>query len=445
MGRDDAAERQPVSGRSLRLESLEPRLLLSGGVEVTGVDFPAMQVGYWHSGNAEVRAYDTSGPVDIDANAIQVTFGTNDAVSSITLTGTQTMEGLGLFVKGSSLGSIKDSRTGTKGDLAFIAANCSVKSIQINGNISGYDINGATFGALTLPPDIDRDGSEADSTAILTRAVPTIKVTGAVTGDVVILGDVSGMSLKSFTAGSLQGGLLTDGSAGKVSLSGTFGGLMRIDGSLSSLQIRGGNLSGSVLVQDVAGKLSVAGMKDKQTGLTTGGDVTSGARIYAGVSLSGLSVSGSMIGGWGDEDLLVQMCAPTMGSISVGGEIVNSRILAGTDLGADWDLGGSGEDADVFGMGTISKLTVKGDVHDSLIGAGLTTEDDTVFDLQWLHDNKAFIAGSTIKSGSIGGSLTSAWTDPGEPWGVGAATLGKGKIGGTGMNLVFANEDLLAP
>ncbi len=446
MGRESCAERRSVGKASLRLEALEARVLLSSGADVVPMDALPSPIGHFQFGNANVWVYDLSGPVDINASEVVVKFGASDVISSITLTGTNSMEGLGIAVSGaSSVGSIKDSRKGPKGDIAFIAVNSAVKSIQINGDMSGYNINGDTFGTWTIPPDVDRDGSETDATAILTRAVPSIKVAGTVDGDVVVLGDVAGVGLKSFSAGTMHGGMVTDGSAGKIALSGSFTGAMQIGGNLSGLQIKGGNLSGMVDVQGTAGKLSVAGAKNKQTGLTTGGDMTSGARIRAGVALSGLTLSGSMVGDWGDEDLLVQVCAPTMGSISVGGEIVNARILAGTDLGTDWDLGGVGENADAFGMGTISKLSVKGDVHDSLIAAGISSEDDTTLDLQWCHDNTAFVAGSTIKSGSIGGSLTSSWEDPGAPWGVGAATLGSGKLGGTGMDLVFSNSDLLAP
>ncbi len=65
------------------------------------------QVGQiWQSGGAQVRAFDTSGPLDIDPSGIQVKFGKNGAVSSITLSGTQPMDGLGLVISGaSSVGS----------------------------------------------------------------------------------------------------------------------------------------------------------------------------------------------------------------------------------------------------------------------------------------------------------------------------------------------------
>jgi hypothetical protein len=434
---------------SLRLEPLEQRVLLSGGAEVMAINFPAMQVGYWQSGNAKVWAYDTSGPVDIDANAIQVKFGTNDAVSSITLTGAQTMEGLGIVVSGSSLGSIKDSRTGAKGDLAFVVAYAPVKSIQIRGNISGFHLNGAALGIGTLSDDIDSDGDTGDATAFLIAPAQSVKLDGAVIGDAIIMGQTGTVSLKAFStkSGGMDGDLVADAEVGKVVLGGTYAGEMRIGGSLSGLQITGGNLAGSVLVQGVAGKLSVAGMKNKQTGLTTGGDMTTGAHIYAGVALTSLSVSGNIVGVSAAENDLVQICAPVIGSISVNsarGGMTYARILAGANLGADWALGGSGDDADSFAAGTIGKISVKADVFDCLIGAGVQSHNG-VIDLQWLHDNTAFIAGSTIKSGTIGGDLISSWGGVGAPYGVGAATLGKGKIGGTGEDLVFSNEDLITP
>ncbi len=435
MGRASREEGRSGVRASLRLEALEPRLLLSSGAEnVMPMDALPSPIGHFQFGNANVWVYDLSGPVDINASEVVVKFAANDVISSITLTGTNSMEGLGIAVSGaSSVGSIKDSRKGPKGDIAFIAVNSAVKSIQINGNMSGYNINGDTFGTWTIPPDVDRDGSETDATAILTRAVPSIKVAGTVDGDVVVLGDVAGVGLKSFSAGTMHGGMMTDGSAGKIALSGSLTGAMQIGGNLSGLQIRGGNLSGLVDVQGTAGKLSVAGAKNKQTGLTTGGDMASGAYIRAGVALSGLTVSGSMN--------LVQMCAPLITSVAVGGDVVDCRILAGADLGDDWGIGGTGDNADSFGVGVISKFTVKGNVTDSLVGAGLQPHDGK-FDLQWLHDNKAFILGSSISSGSIGGNLTSSWVGPAEPFGVGAATFGSGKIGGTGTSLIFSNGNL---
>ncbi len=425
--------------RVLSLEPLEPRLLLSGGqVSAAGIDVTPTLIHHWEAGTAEVWAYDTSGPVDIDPAAIQVKFGANNSVSSITLTGTQAMDGLGIVAKGSAIGSVKDSRTGTRGPLAFLALFGPVKSIQLGGGVIGINLNGARLDIGTMPPDFDADGSTADSSALLVGPTQTIKLAGSVSGDVLLMGETYGVSLKSFSAASMDGDLVAQANVGKVALAGTYGGEIRIGGSLSGLQIKGGDLAGSVLVAGTAGKLAVTGVNG------TGGSVMPMAHIKAGVSLSGLTVSGSLIGGAGSEADMVQICAPTIGSISVRGNVTNARILAGADLGNDWAIGGVSSNADTFHAGTINKIAVTGDVQNSLIGAGVQVHDG-VFDLQWLHDNTAFIAGSIIKSGSIGGSFISSWADAGEPYGIGAATLGKGKIGGGGIDLVFSNEEPLAP
>ncbi len=83
--------------------------------------------------------------------------------------------------------------------------------------------------------------------------------------------------------------------------------------------------------------------------------MTAGARIGSGDVLAGLSLSGAIIGGPAEDDL-VQICASTIPSIAVRGGVSHARILAGADLGDDWRLGGSGADADSFSIGAIGKL-----------------------------------------------------------------------------------------
>lgn len=69
------------------------------------------------------------------------------------------------------------------------------------------------------------------------------------------------------------------------------------------------------------------------------------------------------------------IAASGIGTITVGKDILASRILAGADLGADARLGGAGANADTFSGGTITTLSVVRNVANSIIGAGLDPTD----------------------------------------------------------------------
>ncbi len=122
--------------------------------------------------------------------------------------------------------------------------------------------------------------------------------------------------------------------------------------------------------------------------------------------------------------------APTIQRLLVKGDISNARILGGTDLGDDWAIGGSGDDADTFGVGRLGKVRVKGSMADSLIGAGLVSHEGA-FDLLWMDDNDAFVSGSRIASIFVDGRFTGS-DGPGHPFGVGAERIGIAKFPGIG-------------
>ena len=80
----------------------------------------------------------------------------------------------------------------------------------------------------------------------------------------------------------------------------------------------------------------------------------------------------------------------------------------------------------------MGKVSVKGNVTNSTIGAGLTLRDGAI-DLPWLEANDAFVDGSRIDGLGIGGNLTGTTA----AHGVGADRIGKVKIKGTGEGCVF--------
>ncbi len=148
-----------------------------------GIHNPAL--GIWRLGGVQVSAYDMAGPVDVDVDDIRVAISLTGSVS-ITISGSQAMGGLGITIWGAtSVTSIKDARKGGGvGEIAFIASNAPIKSLQTNAVMAGYDLNGQSIGGFEFAVDIDGDGETDDAMALYCDgAVQTFKLTADVTGD----------------------------------------------------------------------------------------------------------------------------------------------------------------------------------------------------------------------------------------------------------------------
>ncbi|MHC4591714.1 MAG: clostripain-related cysteine peptidase [Planctomycetota bacterium] len=244
---------------------------------------PTPLYGYRADG-LSVGVYDLVGGVDFDAGDVVVKFGSNNTVSSIKIGGSQPAEGLAIAISGASyVKSIKDSRSGAPGALAFIAADCPVGSVKLKSGIAGYDVNGQTFGGLTFDADVDGDGSTTDVTALYSASwFGSAKLGGAVTGDVWIGGaNLKGIALRSFTtkAGGFSADMNVAGSAGKIRFGGSFASTISIIGSLKSFQIKGGNFEGVVTVGGELGKLDVKGGKRGGGWFCAGANVTVGGLL----------------------------------------------------------------------------------------------------------------------------------------------------------------------
>ncbi|HEX4793035.1 MAG TPA: DNRLRE domain-containing protein [Humisphaera sp.] len=145
---------------------------------------------------------------------------------------------------------------------------------------------------------------------------------------------------------------------------GAFGSIT-ITGSVKSLNAKTSDVSGTLAVSGAAGRISL-------------GNIT--GNVLIGNSLASLTAGN--LGG----TLSVGADARTIklhdvsGVIAVGGSIrsltatslTNSKILAGTQLGSDNAIGGSGSAADTIGAGFITTLRVNGAITSSFIGAGVS-------------------------------------------------------------------------
>ncbi|MGD2174555.1 MAG: CARDB domain-containing protein, partial [Candidatus Brocadiaceae bacterium] len=370
----------------------------------------------WRSGPVRVTIFDTAGAGAVDPDDFQVKFG-NGGVKAIKLSGSRSMVGLGVTISGaSSVGSIKDGRKGVPGQLAFIASDASIGKLKLKSGMTGYDLNAETLGGLAFPADVDGDGQSDDATAIYCEGtIGKFQFDGGVGGDIYIGGGGISLGKAKNNSGGYHGDLVTTGGIGKLQLGGSFGSSIRTGGSVGKFQLKDGAFGGTLMVSGHLGKLDVKGA-----------DVLAGARVRIGGELGKLGIKGSIRGAAGP-DGTVQILAGAIGKVTVKGSVQNARILAGADLGEDWAVGGTGVDADTFRQGRLDKISIKGSVADSLIGAGLTS-GGAGLDLDWLSANETFLDGSEIGKVNIKGSLTSS-AATGMPFGIGSYRVGKVKVG----------------
>jgi uncharacterized delta-60 repeat protein len=77
----------------------------------------------------------------------------------------------------------------------------------------------------------------------------------------------------------------------------------------------------------------------------------------------------------------------------VADNLTNAKILSGAALGEDAQLGGTGSNADAFGQGVIGAVKIKGQIDNSIIGAGLNPVDGVIG-----NTDDTVAAGSTVRS-----------------------------------------------
>ncbi len=325
-------------------------------------------VGQIRSGTVLVSVYDLSGPADIDPDNIQVKFDGN-SISSIKLTGYQSMDGLGIVISGADyVGKIKDGRKGDRADIAFIAADAPIGKIKLKSGMDGYNLNGLTLGGLDFPDDIDGDGAVDDLTALCTpNYIGSLKTDRAVNADIWLGGqDGKGRSLGSLKTkyGGYHGDLVATGDVGKVKLGAGLGSGIYVGGSISKMKL-GGSLNGAEI--DAAGglsKLKVSGGMANSTieawGISKvqfGGNVTD-STIGVATEMSKLKVSGGMAG--------TSIEAYAVSKLQFGGGVAGSTIT--TDAGlSKMKIGASLIDTQIEAGDELSKMDVRGNWTDSTL------------------------------------------------------------------------------
>jgi len=268
-----------------------------------------------------------------------------------------------------SLRALNAPKTNVLGDVEFAGT---VKSIRLNDMAGAHTIvigPSAVPGAgLTLVAGRFEDVSFTSQTPVRRVTVaawldetgvqdvfiaPELGRFSVARGDMAVDLDIGDGGIERLTVagGDLVGNVRTTGAIGHVSVrkgrgpvsgelvGGHFHGVLEAAGNVNRIAVAGGDFDGLVRVGGDLGTFRLGAMRG------TGGNLAAGARLGVGGTLRNISVDGSIQGGPTEAEL-VQILAGDVGTLAVGGDVHRSRILAGTDLGDDWLVGGSGADAD---------------------------------------------------------------------------------------------------
>jgi len=202
--------------------------------------------------------------------------------------------------------------------------------------------------------------------------------------------DADGTKVTLRLHGEGTGVLTWDGSGWDLLVSGTD------EHSVLTIQTNGRG-DGRFAIDDlhVAGPL--AGLFAPRTDLT--GTLAMDEALRAGMVIGGASgaiIAVPTITGLGGHKFGLQ-------GIAILGDLENSQILIGADLGADGQPGGAGEDADSYGGGELGKLVIGGSMLSSEVRVGQDPVDG-IFD----NGNDAFFGGadSSIDAVLIRGEMS---------------------------------------
>jgi len=354
-------------------------------------------VAQFRSADTLVSVYDVDGGGDVDPDNVSVKFGKNGSVSSIKLGGYLSMEGLGIVISGApSVGSIKDSRKGAKGDIAFIASDSYVKSISLKSELVGHDLNGLALGGIAFDDDIDGDGVDSDATAIYgVHGVGSVTTYYEIAGDIWVAGaDSKGRSLKSLTVkyDGMSGDLFTSRDVRSIKLGGDLASTVNIGGSLSKLTIKGGDLTGDVTVDDFVGKVSVSGQRNKATGQYVGGSVTDTASL----TINGSDSKGRSL------NSLATKYGGFHGDLTTDGAV--SKLSFQGDVGSSLTIGGYLSKLQIKGGDLAGELHVSRYVGKISVAGSVTDTADVMIDGQ--DSRGRSLQSLVVKSGDFDGALT---------------------------------------
>jgi hypothetical protein len=131
------------------------------------------------------------------------------------------------------------------------------------------------------------------------------------------------------------------------------------------------------------------------------GGIVEGATVRAGTGMI-LFRAGSVSRTWVG-------IADTIAEVDIKGDVFDTSIMAGVDLGRDTEFGGAGMNADKVSTGTIGKVTIAGNFRESDITAGVIRGEDGFFGTSddGIAEGRSVIGPVTITGGLAGSDRSS--------------------------------------
>ena len=261
----------------------------------------------------------------------------SNGVVSLSLTGTTTSSSLW----------IKPSTTLVAANLGAITVTGSLKelrapSISMNGNLSvSGDLRRVTLGSINN--SAWTIGGTQSTSGTITSVVNT---------SLDSRGSIGTLTVGSWTTSDSGSDAVIATGVKSFKVNGTFSPDMRISGSVETASIAG----------------TVSGRWDVGTKVTSfdADATTDNFALNASTEISRVTLRG---------DLLGSISSRTIGTVTIEGAMTGAAILAGSDLGSDTQVGGTGDAADTFSAGLLTSVFVRRGATSSLVACSLNPVD----------------------------------------------------------------------
>ena len=304
------------------------------------------------------------------------------------------------------------------GRVAWDAATRTISFVNTT-SASALRVQAAGAGVLNNVRIIGRDDTSIGSITV----VGTLSGDSAIKVDAnlgsLVLGNINttgqiivGGTLGSLTAADFLGGHVEARSITATNISGFFGATspgITDEASISALEL--GSVSiGKTMLGLISADRSIAS-------IVIGGSMNVGF-IRSGDSIGSVSAA-SLSRAW-------ISARDAIGSVTVTGDMFDSSIAAGIDLGADGRFGGIGDAADKVTTGVLGSVTIGGNFRESDIVAGISRGTDGFFGTadDLVAEGRSTIGSIAIGGTEVGSNVNSESYQIGATGSIGTATIG---------------------